>query len=323
MASYWARSKYWLLPVLTSLVWLVDLTGLLALWAREGYPNYHPWLGKLVYISNIAAATPTQHGFFMVFSIATACLYMATVLAVHRFRRERRIPSADHKVASLCGWAFLACTGAGCTVLAVLAVMDATNYPSFHWSCTISFIVFICVAVFFQCCEMFSIAYTYRYRSQRTFHALVWNGVFKLFVLLGSIVLAIVFAVMYLRCDGDARKDWHPDCERSLTLSAAAEWAIALGFVLLILSHIADMWDARYRLDPTEAYQQRLLPVDSLDTESEDEFDRDPEHQDGTPLQDSLAWSTRPAYMSVPLGSDDSLDHSTPVPKGHEHADNP
>lgn len=316
------RGKYWLLPVLTAAAWLIDLLGLLALWAQEGYPRYRPWLGQLVYISNIAAATPRQHAFFMVFSVATALLYMATIFMICHLRRRRFIPAPKLAISVWCERVSVACTCAGCLTLIILSVMDATNYPSFHWSCTISFIVFICVAVFFQCCELFSLAYSHRLRSRRVFHMLVWTASFKLFVLLASIVLAFTFAVMYLRCDGDARKDWHPDCERSLNLSAAAEWAIAFLFFFYFFSHVADMWDTRHQLDPNEAYRQPITPIDTLDTDDEDDDDDDGydgfDGYDGygqnldpnsTPLETPLSWSNKNSYASVPLGSDDSLDN--------------
>jgi hypothetical protein len=45
----------WIIPLFSGVVFLSGLIALLASWAAEGYPQYQPGEGKIVYVSDVGA----------------------------------------------------------------------------------------------------------------------------------------------------------------------------------------------------------------------------------------------------------------------------
>lgn len=87
---YWA----FLLPVITTALWLVDVIGLLVLWSRDGFPQYVPDDASFVFISDVGAQHTT---WFIIFSVLTGVFFIATMATERYLRSTRRIPGSIKK----------------------------------------------------------------------------------------------------------------------------------------------------------------------------------------------------------------------------------
>lgn len=233
---YWA----FLLPIVTSAVWLVDIIGLLVLWARDGFPQYRPDQASVVFISHVGAVHQT---WFIIFSVLTGAFYIATAFAERYLRSSRRIPGAVKKRQTIYDIlsVIFACLGA--LFLGLLSGFNATDYSTVHWSCTLLFIVCVGISVFFQILELFSLSH---WHNPEVRHLKI-NAIIKAALLIFAVAVLICFVGLYATCRGDAPGlETNTRCNRITSAAGVFEWMCAFILFFFFLSYIVDLWPRNY-----------------------------------------------------------------------------
>lgn len=127
---------YWsfILPLITAACWLTDVVGLLALWVRDGKPQYQESSASFPFISDVGAAHLT---WFRIFSVLTAFFYICSAFAERYLRSSRRIPGSVKRRQTIYDIisVVLACLGA--IFLIILANFNDRDYSTVHWSATL------------------------------------------------------------------------------------------------------------------------------------------------------------------------------------------
>lgn len=118
---------YWTLPVVTALLWFADLVTMLGLWAHQGHRRYKNKEPMPPYISDVGAA---NHHTFEALSIATAAMYMITILTERYLRHRRRIPGSITRRATHFDILCVFFTWIGCLGLIFLSIFDAFDYST-------------------------------------------------------------------------------------------------------------------------------------------------------------------------------------------------
>lgn len=233
---YWA----FLLPIVTTGLWLCDVIGLLALWSRDGFAQYQVDDASFVFISDVGAQHKT---WFIIFSVLTAIFFIATMSSERYLRSMRRIPGSIRRrqtVYDICCLVFAAMGG---LFLSLLSGFDAVSFSNLHWSCTLLFIVCTGISVLFQILELFSLSHHYNPSIKH----LKWNAVLKSFLLIFAVCILITFIGLYAECHGDAPTyNTNTKCDHIVSGAATMEWICAFLLTFFFSSITIDVWPRNY-----------------------------------------------------------------------------
>ncbi|PWN24747.1 hypothetical protein BDZ90DRAFT_214552, partial [Jaminaea rosea] len=229
---YWA----FLLPVITTAVWLVDIIGLLVLWSRDGFPQYVESDASFVFISDVGAVHNT---WFIIFSVLTGVFFIATMATERYLRSTRRIPGSIKKRQTIYDIFCVFFAVLGALFLGLLSGFNDQDYPQIHWSCALLFIVCTGLAVLFQILELFSLAH----HQPNSIRHLKWAAVFKATLLIAAFVVLVVFVGLYAECRGDAPTfATNTHCDHVVSGAAACEWICGFLLTFFWASMTVDLW---------------------------------------------------------------------------------
>ncbi|CAO1623404.1 unnamed protein product [Parajaminaea phylloscopi] len=233
---YWA----FLLPILTTGLWLCDVIGLLVLWSRDGFPQYQENDASFVFISDVGANHKT---WFIIFSVLTGIFFIASMVTERYLRSTRRIPGSKKKrqtvYDALC--VVFACLGA--LFLGLLSGLDDVNYSTVHWSCTLLFILCTGISVLFQILELFSLSH----HHDSSIRHLKYNAIFKSALLVFAVCVLITFIGLYAKCRGDAPTyNTNTQCDHIVSGAATMEWMCAFILTFFFASITVDLWPRSY-----------------------------------------------------------------------------
>lgn len=233
---YWA----FVLPVLTTALWLVDVIGLLVLWSRDGFIQYQEDNASFVFISDVGAHHKT---WFIIFSVLTAIFFIATMVTERYLRSTRRIPGSIKKRQTIYDvfCVIFACLGG--LFLGLLSGFNDVDYSNVHWACTLFFILCTGISILFQILELFSLSH----HHNPSIKHLKWNAIFKAALLSFAFCVLITFVGLYSGCRGDAPTfNTNTKCDHIISGAATMEWLCAFLLTFFFASMIVDVWPRNY-----------------------------------------------------------------------------
>ncbi|KAI1335184.1 Frag1/DRAM/Sfk1 family-domain-containing protein [Xylariaceae sp. FL0016] len=218
--------SYWVLPIISGLVWLSTLLGLLLHWIidthRQRYSSMEPDQ-NIAYISDVGASNLKP--LFVAGCIITTIFLDLSFAADRILRHKGRLApntSTGEKVLSGLTIAFAVIGTIGLTCL---SGFDTAHYPRLHDVFLLLFIAGYLLSAIFICWEYQRLGK--KFRQHRVLRASFWV---KLIFVLVELVLAIAFAVC------NFRKMYNP--------AAVLEWVIAFIFSFYVFSFIIDLYPA-------------------------------------------------------------------------------
>ncbi|KAI1434632.1 hypothetical protein GGR50DRAFT_395082 [Xylaria sp. CBS 124048] len=217
---------YWLLPVISGLIWLATLLGLLLHWIvnthEMRYPSMEP-NQSIAYISDVGAAELKP--LFVVGCVLTTIFLDASFLADWLLRRKGRLaPNTSLGQKILSGLSLLAAL-VGTIGLTFLSGFDTAHYPHLHDIFLILFIAGYIVSAILICWEFHRLGR--KYRQHQILQISFWIKVAFIVVEVG---LAVGFLVTNSRGDYDR--------------AAVLEWVVALIFSFYVFSFVIDLQPA-------------------------------------------------------------------------------
>ncbi|KAI1429440.1 hypothetical protein F5Y12DRAFT_796363 [Xylaria sp. FL1777] len=231
--------SYWILPVISGLVWLGTLLGLFLHWVVDTHERLYPseqGNQTIAYISDVGASELKP--LFVAGSIITTIFLDAAFIADRLLRHKGRlVPNTSLAEKILSGlsifFAFVGTIG-----LTFLSGFDTARYPRLHDIFLVLFILGYLVSAIFLCIEFQLLGK--KYRQHRVLRLSFWVKLIFVIVELG---LAIGFGVL--------------SKQHNYNRAAILEWIIALIFTFYVLSFAIDLWPAvatrhggRYDLRP-------------------------------------------------------------------------
>ncbi|KEZ39725.1 Frag1/DRAM/Sfk1 family protein [Scedosporium apiospermum] len=222
------RFSYWVLPIISGVVWLATLLGLLLEWAvdehKKRYPSMSPY-ATIPFISNIGAHE-MKPLFIAGCVITTVFLDLSFASDWWLRHRGRLVPNTTvgEKVFSGLSIVFAIIGTVG---LIMLSIFDTANHQRLHNIFLGLFIGGYLISAIFICLE-----YRRLRRNHREHRILRTSFHIKLGFVLLELALIISFAV----------------CSRIKKRNAAAvlEWVIAFIFSAYVFSFIVDLWPAMH-----------------------------------------------------------------------------
>lgn len=235
-AQYWAFT----LPIITTALWLADVIGLLALWSRDGFPQYEPNNASFVFISDVGAHHQT---WFIIFSVLTGVFFILTMIAERHLRSTARLPAPMKKRQTIYD---ILCIVFACLAglfLGLLSGFNDVDYPNVHWSCTLLFILSGGLSVLFQILELFSLSH----HHHPSIKHLKWNAIFKSAVLIFAFCVLITFIGLYAECHGDAPTlATNTHCDHVVSGASTMEWLCAFLLSFFFASITIDLLPRNY-----------------------------------------------------------------------------
>ncbi|KAI0810702.1 hypothetical protein GGR55DRAFT_122763 [Xylaria sp. FL0064] len=231
--------SYWILPVISSLVWLATLLGLFLHWVVDTnerlYASEQP-NQTIAYISDVGASELKP--LFVAGSIITTIFLDASFIADRLLRHTGRLaPNTSMAEKILSGLSIVAAF-VGTIGLTFLSGFDTLRYPRLHDIFLVLFIAGYLISAIMICIEFLLLGR--KYRQHRILRMSFWVKV--VFVIV-ELALAIGFGVLSRRHDYNH--------------AAILEWIIAVIFTFYVLSFVIDLWPAvatrhggRYDLRP-------------------------------------------------------------------------
>ncbi|KAI0430828.1 hypothetical protein F5Y09DRAFT_306617 [Xylaria sp. FL1042] len=231
--------SYWILPIISGLVWLGTLLGLFLHWVIDTHKRlYSSEQGNqtIAYISDVGASDLKP--LFVAGSIITTLFLDASFIADRLLRHKGRlVPNTSLAEKVLSGFSiFFALIG---TIgLTFLSGFDTAHYPRLHDIFLVLFIAGYLISAILLCVEFQLLGR--KYRQHTVLRMSFWV---KLTFVIVELALAIGFGV------SSARHDYNH--------AAILEWVIAVIFTFYVLSFVIDLWPAvatrhggRYDLRP-------------------------------------------------------------------------
>jgi len=216
--------QFWLLPLVSAIVWIGMLIAMLVYWLVNGSPHYVSMEPQqhIAYISDVGATELKP--LFIAGSVVTTIFLDLSFVADRWLRHKGTLAPNTHWIEkALSGCAMLGAL-AGTVGLICLSIFDTKNHPKLHDKFLACFIVGYVVSAIFLCAEFQRLGIKYRQHS--VLRISFW---LKLVFILVEIALAIVFGV----CSYKARN-----------VAAVVEWVIALIFTFWVLSFVLDLLPA-------------------------------------------------------------------------------
>ncbi|KAH6606334.1 fk506 suppressor sfk1 [Trichoderma cornu-damae] len=238
--------SYWMLPVLSSLVWLGMLLGLFLYWIVDTDSEHYPWMDQgdtIAYISDIGASNIKP--LFIAGSSVTTVLLDLSFAAERLLRHNGRLvpnTTRKEKILSIVSIFFAIIGTAG---LILLTIFDTHRHHTLHDIFLLLFIAGYILSAVCLCWE-----YQVLGVNNRNHPILRISFWLKLAFVLVEFVLAVIFVATNW-----SNKD---------NVAAVFEWVIALIFTFYILSFVIDLLPA-IRTKPNAA---RFVKSHEHDVES-------------------------------------------------------
>ncbi|KAF1973967.1 hypothetical protein BU23DRAFT_579953 [Bimuria novae-zelandiae CBS 107.79] len=217
--------SYWVVPILSALVWLAMLIAMLTTWTSQGSPRYPSMEAgqHIAYISDIGAQGLKP--LFIAMSTVTVVTFDLAFIFERWLRHTGKLTpntSIWQKLYSVCA---IIGSIAGAAGLILLSIFDTLRHPNLHDAFLVLFIAGYIVSAIFICWEYQRLGVHFREHS-----VLRWSFWIKLFFILFELGLAIAFGVTQNRDQYNA--------------AAVLEWVIAFIFFFYVLSFFIDFMPA-------------------------------------------------------------------------------
>jgi len=299
-----ARTKhlsYWVLPVISGVIWIATLLGLLLYWIidtnRKRYPSMTGNKG-IAYISDIGAFTLKP--LFIAGCSLTSITLDLSFLADRWLRHQGRLVPNSTLKEKILSWLTIVFAILGTAGLILLSVFDTNSYHRAHDGFLLLFMGGYILSAAFICWEYQLLGK--HNRQHRVLRVSFW---IKLTFVLVELVLCAVFV-------GTTFTE-HYD------VGAVFEWIIAFIFSLYVFSFVVDLYPAIYtkpgaqfprgglngRTDEEARHVEEVLEHHRF-TNTLDHHNRHPGDSARTLTEDDLA----PGFAGVGRGMDERLRSS-------------
>ncbi|KAF2134222.1 hypothetical protein P153DRAFT_107512 [Dothidotthia symphoricarpi CBS 119687] len=230
--------SYWVVPIISGVVWGAMLITMLVYWATTGKPHYVTMSEgqNIPYISDIGA--DTLKPMFIAMSAVTVVAFDLAFLFERYLRHTGKLAAnTSHwqKIYSLC--ATLAAI-AGAAGLILLTIFDCKNHNRLHNIFLCVFIGGYIISAIFICWEYQRLGIHYREHS-----VLRYSFWIKLFFIIAEIALVVAFGSM------SKLNHWNT--------AAVLEWLISFVYVAFVLSFFIDFLPV-IRTKNTQSYQTEM-----------------------------------------------------------------
>ncbi|KAK6832930.1 protein sfk1 [Apiospora arundinis] len=228
MASYRPHFPYWILPLISGVMWLATLLALLIYWIVDTHRVKYPSMQDdqtIAYISDVGAATLKP--LFVAGCIITT-IFLDLSFGADRWLRHRGrlVPNISMTEKVLSGltifFAFVGTVGLTC-----LSGFDTAHYHDLHDIFLLLFIAGYLLSAVFICWEYQRLGI--KYREHRVLRISFW---IKLSFIIVEFCLAVAFAATNFL--------------KHYNKAAIIEWVIAFVFSFYVFSFFVDLWPARY-----------------------------------------------------------------------------
>ncbi|RYO87112.1 hypothetical protein DL764_008908 [Monosporascus ibericus] len=239
--------SYWILPVISGVIWLATLLGLLLHWFSTGRPHYESMapMQNVAYISDVGAAKLKP--LFVAGCIVTT-IFLDLSFAADRFLRHRGrlVPNVSLREKVYFGLTIVFAI-VGTVGLTCLSGFDTLHYPQLHNIFLVVFIVGYLLSAIFICAEFQRLGKTYRHHPW-----LRYSFAIKVVFILIEVGLLVGFGVATRY--------------RLYDVPAILEWVIGFIFSFYIFSFVIDLLPAihtgsgqPYSLRPTDTPEAREM----------------------------------------------------------------
>ncbi|KHN95392.1 Frag1/DRAM/Sfk1 [Metarhizium album ARSEF 1941] len=215
--------SYWLLPVVSSLVWLGMLLGMLLHWIVDTHRRIYPTMdrgGTIAYISDIGAQQLKP--LFIAGSAVTVVLLDLAFFAERWLRHRGRLVRNQSSGERALVWLSILFAIVGAAGLILLSIFDTWRHPRAHDVFLLLFIGGYWLSAVFICWEYQRLGI--KNRQHRILRSSFW---IKLAFIMVELVLAIVFVSTTFTHNNN--------------VAAVFEWAVAFIFTFYVASFIIDL----------------------------------------------------------------------------------
>ncbi|KAL7817012.1 Frag1/DRAM/Sfk1 family domain-containing protein [Trichoderma aethiopicum] len=218
--------SYWMLPVISSLVWCGMLLGLLLYWVVDTNTTHYSWMGsddQIAFISDIGASKLKP---LFIAGSAVTTVFLDLAFAAERWLRHngRLVPNTTlkEKVLAIVSIVFAVIGTAG---LILLSIFDTHHHHKAHDVFLLLFIAGYLLSAVFICWEYYDLGiYNRQHRILRT----------SFFIKLTFVIVEFVLAIVFVATNWSDNEN----------VAAVFEWVIAFIFTFYILSFVVDLLPA-------------------------------------------------------------------------------
>lgn len=216
--------SFWILPVISSCMWIAMLLAMLGNWAVRGTPRYPSMeAGQTVaYISDIGAQGLKP--LFIAGSVVTVVFLDLSFLAERWLRHAGQLVPNKGRLDKFCAIMSIFFSIWGAVGLILLSVYDTWRHPRQHIGFLIMFMVGYLISALFLCAEYLRLGIFYRSQHRILF--------ISFWIKLGFVVVEVALSIGFGVC-GHHR--------HTKNASAILEWVIAFVFTFYILSFVIDL----------------------------------------------------------------------------------
>lgn len=214
--------SYWVLPIISALMWLAMLLALFIHWEVIGHPHYPSMEPnqKIAYISDTGAYTLKP--LFIAGAVVTTVFLDLAFISERWLRHIGRLaPNTSRTQKLLAGFSIAFAIG-GSLGLILLSIFDTYHYPRLHDGFLLLFIAGFVLSAICICAEYQRLGI--HYRHHRVLRMSFW-------VKLTFILLAVGMAIVFVGTGWTHHKN----------IAAVFEWLIAIVFTGYILSFVLDL----------------------------------------------------------------------------------
>ncbi|KAF7555521.1 hypothetical protein G7046_g6539 [Stylonectria norvegica] len=224
--------SYWVLPIISGLVWLGMLLGMLLHWIIDTHREHYASMAStadIAYISNIGASNLKP---LFIAGCCVTAVFLDLSFGAERWLRHRGrlAPNGSTLEKTLVGLSIVFAI-VGTAGLILLSIFDTAHHKRLHDIFLLLFIGGYMLSAVFICWEYQRLGI--RYRDHRILRISFW---IKLIFVLVELALAIVFA----SCSYTKHQN----------AAAVAEWIVAFIFSFYVFSFCIDLYPAVHTRKP-------------------------------------------------------------------------
>jgi len=245
-----AALSFWLLPLLSAIIWLAMLLAMLIHWLAAGKPHYPSMQREqtIAYISNVGAASFKP--LFIAMGTVSVIVFDMGFIA-ERWLRHRGV--LVHNTSSAQKWlaAFsILFAVAGAAGFILLSIFDAWRHHNLHDAFLGVFIGGYVISACFTCAEYQRLGV--HFQDFKILRISFWM---KLFFIVVEVALAIAFGAL------NRTKHWNS--------AAVTEWVIALIYSVWVLSFVIDFLPAarasHYHTDAPNMEEAAIVSSENME----------------------------------------------------------
>lgn len=237
--------SYWVLPVISGIMWLATLLGLLLYWILVTDRTHYASMSDtqtIAYISDVGASRLKP---LFVFGCIVTTIFLDLSFAADRWLRHkgRLAPNISIWEKVFFGLSIVFAI-AGTVGLTCLSGFDTLHYPRLHILFLCLFIGGYLLSAIFICAEFQRLGK--KYRQHRSLTISFWAKIIFIFVELG---LLVAFGVTMTK--------------KHYSISAILEWIISFIFSFYVFSFVIDLLPAMHTRKGQQPYS--LRPMNTLE----------------------------------------------------------